>query len=116
MPDLRSHLAAQLAADAASTVRSSVSFTEALTKDMPAKSGNANLARRFQVASPIVRAPTVLKPTTAPPPVNRAEEWARLRTAVLSDAAKHSAAAKSRSLRKHGKTIPAMVDEMDRLY
>ncbi len=57
-----------------------------------------------------------MKPTTAPPTVNRAEQWARLRTAVLSDAAKHSAAAKNRTLRKHGKTIPAMVDEMDRLY
>ena len=61
-------------------------------------------------------APKILKPTTAPPTVNRAEQWARLRKAVLSDAAKHSAAAKNRTLRKHGKTIPAMVDDMDRLY
>jgi hypothetical protein len=107
-------LDAQPAADADSTVRANVSFKEALTKDMPAKSGNGNLARRF--ASPIQRAPPVLKRTTAPPPVNRAEQWARLRTAVLSDAAKHSAAAKNRTVRKHGKTIPAMVDEIDRLY
>ena len=107
-------LAAQPAADASSTVRSNVSFKEALTKDMPLRSGNGNLARRF--ASPIEHAPKILKPTTAPPTVNRAEQWARLRKAVLSDAAKHSAAAKNRTLRKHGKTIPAMVDEMDRLY
>jgi hypothetical protein len=58
----------------------------------------------------------VLKPIAVPQQIDRAAEWDRLRKAILGSAATQSAAAKTRTLRKHGKTIPALVFEMDRLY
>ena len=109
-------LAEQPDPDASSAVRPNVSFRAALTRNMPAQSDRRghDLCSRF--ASPGKLAPKVLKPTAVPPQVDRAAEWARLRKAVLSDAAAQTAAAKTRTMRKHGKTIPALVFEMDQLY
>ena len=108
-------LSQQTDAAAASVVRPNVSFQAALTADMPAKSAQGrDLASRF--ASPARLAPAVLKPVPVPQQVNRAAQWDRLRRSILADASRQTASSKTRTLRKHGKTIQAMVFEMDMLY
>ena len=60
---------------------------------------------------------SILKvPASATPPAAYPAQWRRLRSHLLTTLVRQSAKEKERHLQQYGKTLPAMIEEMDALH
>jgi hypothetical protein len=72
--------------------------------------------RELRPPSRPVGAPILKVPASAPPPAAYPAQWQRLRSHLLKNLVRQSAKEKERHLQQYGKTLPAMIADMDDLH